>query len=117
MIIGIESLDGMFGQVNNASHCTYEGKCHNCGCDAQVEITKTSGGYGLQGGVLCETNPQKLLILCSVCYEKFGKPIDLHRCSASKAGVSSSSATRRKANPSSHTSATAPESFSNIGLR
>jgi hypothetical protein len=85
MIIGVESLDKMFARNDAASHCTYEGKCYSCGCDVEVEITKTSGGYGLQGGALYEPNPQNLLVLCKDCYEGSGVPVSVHLRSSSPA--------------------------------
>ena len=75
MVIGIESLDRMFEQNNDANHSKYGGRCHNCGCDVEVEITKTAGGYGLQGGVLFEAVQHNFLILCADCYEKSGRQI------------------------------------------
>ena len=73
MIIKVESLDRMFEQIHSSNHCNYRGRCHNCGCDVEVEITKIAGGYGLLGGVLFEPNPKNFLILCADCYEKSGK--------------------------------------------
>jgi hypothetical protein len=75
MIIGVESLNGMFEQDDNTNLCTYGGKCHNCGSDVEVVITRTAGGYGLHRGVLYEPNPENFVVLCSDCYEKSGKPI------------------------------------------
>jgi hypothetical protein len=74
MIIGAESLNRIFERYNNANAFRYEGKCHKCDCDTKVEITKTAGGYGLQGGVLYESNMQNFLILCSGCFRKNGNP-------------------------------------------
>ena len=56
-------------------HCSYHENCHDCYCDVEVNITKTSGGYGLQGGVLCETNPQNIYVLCLNCCEVIGKAV------------------------------------------
>jgi hypothetical protein len=78
MIIKIESLIRIFEKNYNSSHCSYGGKCHNCGCNVEVEITKTAGGYGLQGGVIFETYPEHLVILCGECYKKSGKPYSAH---------------------------------------
>jgi hypothetical protein len=75
MVIRVESLDSMFGHNIPAKHLSYEGACHNCGHDVEVEITKTVGGYGLLGGVLYESNPNKFLLLCGRCFEKTAYPI------------------------------------------
>lgn len=57
---------------NGHDSCCYSGKCHNCGYDTEVSITKTIDGYGLLGGVLYEHSPENILVLCCVCYEKNG---------------------------------------------
>ena len=84
MTIEVESLNKIFEQHNNANGFRYEGKCHKCDCDTQVEITKTSGGYGLQGGVLYESNTRNILILCSKCIKKNGNQIYEHHHSNSQ---------------------------------
>ena len=70
MIIKVESLNRIFECHNNANNFSYEGKCHNCECHTKVKITRTAGGYGLQGGVLYESNTQNWSILCSGCFKK-----------------------------------------------
>ena len=70
MIIKVESLDRIFEQHNTANHFSYQGKRHNCGCNVEVEITKTSCGYGLQGGVLCGSNPEDISVCCLDCHQK-----------------------------------------------
>ena len=78
MVIGVESLYRMLEQHINANKCNYRGRCNNCGCNVCVEITKTGRGYGLQGGVLYESNIHNFLILCIHCYEKSDKQIQNH---------------------------------------
>ena len=72
MIIKVESLNRIFERNYNPNSYWYEGKCHHCECDTKVEITKTTGGYGLQGGVLHESNTLNLPIICSECFNKNG---------------------------------------------
>jgi hypothetical protein len=48
------------------------GNCHKCKRDAEISITKTSGGYGFLGGLLYERSPCQILMLCCDCYELFG---------------------------------------------
>ena len=74
MLITVESLDRIFERHNTTNNINYKGKCHNCGCDVEVEITKTSGGYGLQGGVLYGSNPENLIFQCCDCHVKTGVP-------------------------------------------
>jgi hypothetical protein len=77
LLITVESLDRIFERHNTTNIINYKGKCHNCGCDVEVEITKTSGGCGLQGGVLYGSNPENLIFQCcdyeigdGNCYDK-----------------------------------------------
>ena len=70
MIISVEALDRMFEENSNQKQQIYRGECHDCGCAVKIEISKTSVGYGLLGGVLCAPNPQELFALCPDCYEK-----------------------------------------------
>ena len=66
-IVTIDSLKKIFEQNQNPPTYTYEGKCDRCGCHVIVKIDKTSGGYGLLGGILCESNPENYLVLCIGC--------------------------------------------------
>ena len=68
MVIGIKSLNKLFEKNNNPKHCHFKGRCHSCGCDVEVKITRTSGGYGFSGGALCEPKQQKISLLCFSCY-------------------------------------------------
>ena len=72
-VIGIGSLNKMFEQSKDLECCTHRGNCHLCGCLLEIQIVKTSGGYGLLGGVLYEPDPEKYVGLCIDCYERFGK--------------------------------------------
>jgi hypothetical protein len=49
---------------NNAS-IDYEGTCRSCGYDVKIHITRTSGGYGFQKGVLYEQQQGPFLIECT----------------------------------------------------
>ena len=44
-------------------------KCSDCGCEAIIEITPTSGGFGLQGGVLSKCSPDAYLTKCPECFK------------------------------------------------
>ena len=70
MIIGIESLDSLFEKNNNPPHLNFKGKCRSCGCNVEIKITKTSQGYGLNGGALSEIGKQKVLVQCPSCYNR-----------------------------------------------
>ena len=75
MIVKVESLDIMFEQSTSSKPLSFEGTCHNCGYDVVVELTKTSGGYGLLGGVLYEPDPDHIILVCDRCHEKQACPI------------------------------------------
>ena len=72
-IISVESLNKLFERNNNPQTYTYRDKCQTCGSLTTIEISKTSGGYGLIGGVLYETDLDNLIALCVRCYDKYGK--------------------------------------------
>jgi len=72
VIISIESIVKMFEKNNDPNQSIYRGQCRNCECDVEIKITKTSGGYGLKGGALCEQNPKGVWALCEDCYVKTG---------------------------------------------
>lgn len=70
MIISVESLDRMFEDGNNPARLDYRGKCVNCGSVVTVEISRTSGGYGLLGGVLLESETESYSVVCANCRVK-----------------------------------------------
>ena len=51
-------------------------KCSDCGCEAIIEITPTSVGFGLQGGVLFKSSTDKYIAKCPACYEENPKKDD-----------------------------------------
>ncbi|MGD8338563.1 MAG: hypothetical protein PVJ29_15845 [Desulfobacterales bacterium] len=72
MIISIESIIEMLNKNNDPNNCIYRDQCLNCGCEVEIKIAKTSGGYGLKGGVLYEQNPKGVWALCDDCFVKSG---------------------------------------------
>ena len=72
-VITLASLNRFFEQNKNPATCTYRDRCNICGCLVKIEITKTSGGYGLLGGMLYEPDTENYISLCVGCYEKSGK--------------------------------------------
>jgi hypothetical protein len=72
VIIALGAIEKMFEEGHHANHLRYTGNCYKCNLDTEIVVTKTSGGYGLWGGILYHHNPQNILILCSGCYEEFG---------------------------------------------
>jgi hypothetical protein len=72
-VITLESLNRIFEQSKNPATYIYHDKCDICGCSVKIEITKTSGGYGLIGGILYEQDPENINALCIGCHTKFKK--------------------------------------------
>ena len=69
VIIMIEILRKMFEANPEKSTIVLKDKCSDCGCETIIEITPTSGGFGLQGGVLFKCSPDKYLAKCPACNE------------------------------------------------
>ncbi len=66
----IEILRKMFEANPEKSTIVLKDKCLDCGCETIIEITPTSGGFGLQGGALFKCSPDEYLVKCPACYEK-----------------------------------------------
>jgi hypothetical protein len=62
-------LKKIFNANPEKSKITINGRCSACGCKVIIEISQTSGGYGLQGGALVKCSPEKYSITCSKCYK------------------------------------------------
>ena len=65
----IEILRKMFKANPEKSTIVLKDKCSDCGCNTIIEITPTSGGYGLQGGVLFKSSTDNYIAKCPDCYE------------------------------------------------
>jgi hypothetical protein len=68
----IEILRKMFEANPEKSTIKLKNKCSDCGCEIILEITETSGGFGLRGGVLFKSSTDKYIVKCPACIE--GKP-------------------------------------------
>jgi len=67
-VIEIKALEKLFEERPGDSTITFVCKCSGCGNDIWIDITHTSGGFGLNGGFLFEYAPDKYLIKCLNCY-------------------------------------------------
>ena len=65
----IEILRKMFDTTPKRSTYVLNVECSDCGCKMIIKITHTSGGFGLQGGVLLKCSPDAYLAKCPVCYQ------------------------------------------------
>jgi hypothetical protein len=69
----IEILRKMFEANPEKSTIVLKEKCSDCGGDITIEITPSSSGFGLMGGVLFKSSKDKYTAKCSACYEKLFK--------------------------------------------
>jgi hypothetical protein len=65
----IEILRKMFEANPKKSTIELIEKCSECGHKIIIEITTTSRGFGLQGGILLKCPPDGYLAKCPACYE------------------------------------------------
>jgi hypothetical protein len=65
----IEILKKLFEANPEKSTIVLNGKCSDCGCETRIEITPTSGGFGLKGGALFKYSPEDYLVKCHDCYK------------------------------------------------
>ena len=65
----IEMLRKMFEANPGKSTIVLKGKCSDCGRDVIIEITPTSGGFGLQGGALLTYSSDGYFAKCPNCYK------------------------------------------------
>jgi len=69
----IEILNTMFESNPEKSTIVLNDKCSDCGREIIIEITTTSGGFGLLGGVLFKSSTDKCKAKCPSCYETLFK--------------------------------------------
>jgi two-component system, chemotaxis family, chemotaxis protein CheY len=72
----IEILKKMFESNPEKSTIVIKDKCSDCGCETIIEITPTSEGFGLEGGILFKCSPDEYLAKCSVCHDENPKTND-----------------------------------------
>ena len=70
MLVGIDSLHKLFAQYPGKKKIEVTGSCQDCGCDLNIEIHATSGGFGIQNGALFEPKPDVFCSKCAACYVK-----------------------------------------------
>ena len=80
----IEILKKMFEANPEKSTIKLKQKCSDCGCETIIEITPTSGGFGLQGGVLFKSSTDKYIVKCTYCIGANPKIDDIKRTKSIK---------------------------------
>ena len=75
----IEILKKIFEDNPSESTITLSCKCSDCGNDIFIDITCTSGGFGLLGGSLFKCSPDEYFAKCSHCYKINPKITDYYK--------------------------------------
>ena len=65
----IEILRKSFEANPGKSTIVLTGRCSDCGCVTMVNVTPTSGGFGLLGGALFKYSSDEYLVKCHDCYQ------------------------------------------------
>ena len=65
----VKILGEMFESNPEKSTIVINGKCSSCGRETTIEITTTSGGFGLLGGTIFKCSPNGYLMKCPSCYQ------------------------------------------------
>ena len=65
----IEIFRKMFEANPEKSTIVLKDKCSDCRRETIIEITPTSVGFGMQGGVLFKCSTDGYLAMCPACYE------------------------------------------------
>ncbi len=73
-LVKLNTLRQIFASNAPESPVFIRKKCSQCGCNVDIELHKTSGGFGLQGGILLEMD-DRTMAYCLKCYEKFAVQI------------------------------------------
>ena len=66
----VEILRKIFEEKPKKSTIAIKGSCSDCGSETTIEVTATSGGFGLLGGVLFKCSPGGYLMKCPACCER-----------------------------------------------
>jgi hypothetical protein len=70
MLLRLDTLNKLFASHSSTKPIRSRGICRDCGGEVEIRICRTTGGFGLQGGVLYEPEPKKFIAKCRDCYQK-----------------------------------------------
>jgi hypothetical protein len=70
MLLRLDTLNKLFASHSSSKPIRSRGICRDCGGEVEIEICRTTGGFGFQGGVLYEPEPKKFIAKCRECYQK-----------------------------------------------
>ncbi len=68
-MVDTEALKKIFEESPYKSSITVKSECVDCRCEVIIDITITSGGFGLQGGFLLKCLPNGFVVKCLDCYK------------------------------------------------
>jgi endogenous inhibitor of DNA gyrase (YacG/DUF329 family) len=74
----IEILKKMFEASPEKSKIVLKENCSDCGREVIIEITPTSAGFGMMGGVLFKSSTDKYTAKCPACYKAHFKELETH---------------------------------------
>ena len=69
----IEILRKTFEANPGKSTIRVKGECSDCGAEIILSITRTSGGFGLNGGSLLKDENESCLAKCPDCHKALGR--------------------------------------------
>lgn len=72
----IEILKKMFQADPNKTTLVLKDICSDCGSETIIEVTPTSGGFGLEGGTLLKCSSDEYIAQCSACLDSNPKTDD-----------------------------------------
>ena len=61
----------MFETNPEKSIIVLKDKCSDCGCETIIDVTPSSGGFGLQGGAAFKSKLGGYIVKCSDCYKNY----------------------------------------------
>ena len=66
----IELLERMFKSNPEKLITSLKDNCSGCGREITINITPTSGGFGLNGGFLSKCSPDNYIMKCHICHQE-----------------------------------------------
>jgi hypothetical protein len=67
--VSLNTLLILFEQMEGEKSIIHMADCFKCGCKVKIRIDRTSGGFGLLGGILYESEQNKLYAKCLDCHQ------------------------------------------------
>ena len=65
----LEMLRKKFEYNPEKSIIVFKEKCSDCGCESTIDVTRTSGGFGVRGGNFFKSYNDTYIVKCAACIE------------------------------------------------